>query len=227
MNSLQETRRKNALTAIFAVIALIYVFPVILVVINSFKASAYVTSETFRLPTEESFMGWANFVKGMTFGNYPFAKSVFYSFFITIASSALILICTSMAAWYVARVGSFFSSVVYYLCVFSMVVPFQMVMFTLTKTADVLHLNTPWTIPVVYLGFGAGLAVFMFVGFVKSLPLELRKPLLSTAAGRCVPSSLSYCRCSSRRSFPWAYWRSCGSGTTIFCRTLCLTAQNI
>ena len=175
MNSLQETRRKNALTAIFAVIALIYVFPVILVVINSFKASAYVTSETFRLPTEESFMGWANFAKGMTFGNYPFAKSVFYSFFITIVSSALILICTSMAAWYVARVGSFFSSVVYYLCVFSMVVPFQMVMFTLTKTADVLHLNTPWTIPVVYLGFGAGLAVFMFVGFVKSLPLEIEE----------------------------------------------------
>ena len=109
------------------------------------------------------------------FGNYPFAKSVFYSFFITIVSSALILICTSMAAWYVARVGSFFSSVVYYLCVFSMVVPFQMVMFTLTKTADVLHLNTPWTIPVVYLGFGAGLAVFMFVGFVKSLPLEIEE----------------------------------------------------
>ena len=175
MNSPQEARRKNALTAIFTVIALIYVFPVILVVINSFKASSYVTSETFRLPTKESFMGWGNFVKGMTFGNYPFAKSVFFSFFITIVSSALILICTSMAAWYVSRVGSFFSKVVYYLCVFSMVVPFQMVMFTLTKTADTLHLNTPWTIPIVYLGFGAGLAVFMFAGFVKSLPLEIEE----------------------------------------------------
>ena len=175
MNSPQEARRKNALTAIFTVIALIYVFPVILVVINSFKASSYVTSETFRLPTKESFMGWGNFVKGMTFGNYPFAKSVFFSFFITIVSSALILICTSMAAWYVSRVGSFFSKVVYYLCVFSMVVPFQMVMFTLTKSADTLHLNTPWTIPIVYLGFGAGLAVFMFAGFVKSLPLEIEE----------------------------------------------------
>ena len=84
MNSPQEARRKNALTAIFTVIALIYVFPVILVVINSFKASSYVTSETFRLPTKESFMGWGNFVKGMTFGNYPFAKSVFFSFFLGI-----------------------------------------------------------------------------------------------------------------------------------------------
>ena len=87
----------------------------------------------------------------------------------------LILICTSMAAWYIARVGSLFSRIVYYLCVFSMVVPFQMVMFTLAKTADTLKLNTPWTIPIVYLGFGAGLAVFMFTGFVKALPLEIEE----------------------------------------------------
>ena len=102
-------------------------------------------------------------------------KSALYSLFITIVSSMLILICTSMAAWYIARVGSLFSKIVYYLCVFSMVVPFQMVMFTLAKTADTLKLNTPWTIPIVYLGFGAGLAVFMFTGFVKALPLEIEE----------------------------------------------------
>lgn len=111
----------------------------------------------------------------MTFGNYPFLKSALYSLFITVTSSVLILICTSMAAWYIARVGSLFGKIVYYLCVFSMVVPFQMVMFTLAKTADTLKLNTPWTIPIVYLGFGAGLAVFMFTGFVKALPLEIEE----------------------------------------------------
>jgi len=98
-----------------------------------------------------------------------------FSTVITLLSTALILICTSMAAWYISRVDSPFCRLVYYLCVFSMVVPFQMVMFTLSKTADTLHLNTPWTIPVIYLGFGAGLAVFMFTGFVKSLPLEIEE----------------------------------------------------
>ena len=111
----------------------------------------------------------------MTFGNYPFYRSVEYSLMITLLSSALILICTSMAAWYISRVDSLICRVVYYLCVFSMVVPFQMVMFTLPKTADTLHLNTPWTIPIIYLGFGAGLAVFMFSGFVKSIPLSIEE----------------------------------------------------
>ncbi len=111
----------------------------------------------------------------MTFGNYPFFKSVLYSVVITLLSTALILVCTSMAAWYITRVDSVFCRALYYLCVFSMVVPFQMVMFTLSKTADQLHLNTPWTIPIVYLGFGAGLAIFMFTGFVKSIPLEIEE----------------------------------------------------
>jgi raffinose/stachyose/melibiose transport system permease protein len=111
----------------------------------------------------------------MTFGGYPFWKSVFYSVVITVLSTSLILLFTAMAAWYIARVDSPFCRLVYYLCVFSMVVPFQMVMFTLSKTADTLKLNTPWTIPVIYLGFGAGLAVFMFVGFVKSIPLDIEE----------------------------------------------------
>ena len=170
-----QRRRKLILSVVLAVICVIYVLPMVTVVLNSFKLNTFVKTDTFALPTGESFAGWSNFIKGMTFGNYPFWKSVFYSFFITIVSTGLILLCASMAAWYIARVDSLVCRIVYYLCVFSMVVPFQMVMFTLSKTADTLRLNTPWTIPVIYLGFGAGLAVFMFTGFVKSLPLEIEE----------------------------------------------------
>ncbi len=170
-----ENRRKTVLSVVLAVICVIYVLPVLAVVINSFKLNTFVKTNTFDLPTGEMWAGFANFIKGMTFGNYPFVKSVLYSAFITIASTALILLFTSMAAWYIARVNSKFCKAVYYLCVFSMVVPFQMVMYTLSKTADNLRLNTPWTIPIVYLGFGAGLAIFMFVGFVKSIPIEIEE----------------------------------------------------
>ena len=170
-----ERRRKLILSVVLAVICVIYVLPMVTVVLNSFKLNTFVKTDTFALPTGESFAGWSNFIKGMTFGNYPFWKSVFYSFFITIVSTGLILLCASMAAWYIARVDSLVCRIVYYLCVFSMVVPFQMVMFTLSKTADTLKLNTPWTIPIIYLGFGAGLAIFMFVGFVKSIPLEIEE----------------------------------------------------
>ena len=171
----QTDRRKLVLTVVFAFIAVFYLLPIFIVLINSFKANAYVNTETFAMPNEKSFVGFANYAKGMTFGSYPFLKSVTYSLLITVLGAALILICTSMAAWYISRVGTLFSKVVYYLCVFSMVVPFQMVMFNLAKTADRLKLNAPWTIPVIYLGFGAGLAVFMFSGFVKSIPLEIEE----------------------------------------------------
>ena len=120
----------------------------------------------------------------MTFGGYPFWKSVVYSTVLPVLSTGLILIFTSMAAWYIARVDSPFCRAIYYLCVFSMVVPFQMVMFTLSKTADVLRLNTPWTIPIIYLGFGAGLSVFMFVGFGKSIPLDIEE---AAAIDGCSP----------------------------------------
>ena len=166
---------KTLLSIFFAIVCILYVLPVVMVAINSFKLNTFVKTDTFALPNEDSYAGWANFVKGMTFGNYPFFKSVLYSLVITLLSTALIVICTSMAAWYIARVNSRFCRIVYYGCVFSMVVPFQMVMFTLSKTADVLKLNTPWTIPIIYLGFGAGLAVFMFTGFVKSIPLEIEE----------------------------------------------------
>ena len=170
-----EQRRKNTLSVILGIICVIYVIPVLMVVVNSFKLNTFVKTDTFALPSGEMWAGFANFVKGMTFGNYPFIKSVCYSVVITLLSTFLILLCTSMAAWYIARVNSAFCKILYFLCVFSMVIPFQMVMYTLSKTADRLHLNTPWTIPIVYLGFGAGLAIFMFVGFVKSIPLEIEE----------------------------------------------------
>ena len=174
---------KMAMTVAFAVICIIYVLPILIVLMNSFKSNAAVNTETFALPNEDSFVGLQNYIKGMTFGNYPFIKAVFYSLFMTIVSSALILLCTSMAAWYVSRVGSLVSKIVYYLCVFSMVVPFQMVMFTLSRTANKLHLDTPYTIPIIYLGFGAGLAVFMFSGFVKSIPLEIEEAAVIDGCG--------------------------------------------
>ena len=174
--SLSKSRRnKNLLTVLFAVIAILYVMPIVIVLINSFKSNTGINTQTFALPNAETFMGFDNYIKGVTFGNYNFWKCVEYSFTITILSTALIILCTSMAAWYISRVNSRFCKLMYYVCVFSMVVPFQMVMFTLAKTADTLKLNTPWTIPVIYLGFGAGLAVFMFVGFVKSMPIEIEE----------------------------------------------------
>lgn len=166
---------KTLLTIIMSAVSIVYVMPVLAVVLNSFKLNTFVKTDTFAWPTAESYAGFANFIKGMTFGNYPFYKSVMYSVVITLLSTFLILLFTSMAAWYIDRRNSIVCKVMYFLCVFSMVVPFQMVMYPLSKTADKLSLNTPWTIPVVYLGFGAGLAIFMFVGFVKSIPLEIEE----------------------------------------------------
>ena len=186
----KERRSHTVLTVVFAIIAVAYLYPIFIVLVNSLKTNAAINLDTFAFPTSNTFMGLQNYIKGMTFGNYPFYKSVEYSLMITLLSAALILICTSMAAWYISRVDSLVCRIVYYLCVFSMVVPFQMVMFTLSRTAEQVKLpyfsftsmafakiglNTPWTIPIVYLGFGAGLAVFMFSGFVKTIPLEIEE----------------------------------------------------
>ncbi|MCR4676756.1 MAG: carbohydrate ABC transporter permease [Sphaerochaetaceae bacterium] len=170
-----EKVSRTVLTVVFSVIAVLWVYPVFVVILNSFKLNTFVKTNTFAFPTGEMFAGFKNFIKGMTFGNYPFFKSALYSLIITVASTALILICTAMTGWFIARVDNKFCRILYLICVFSMVVPFQMVMFTLSKTADVLKLNTPWTIPVIYLGFGAGLAIFMFTGFVKGVPKEIEE----------------------------------------------------
>ena len=180
----KQNMGKTLTTLLFVVLSVIYIFPVFVVLINTFKVENAVKTDIFALPNGDTFIGFENIIRGMTFGDYPFWKSVCFSMFITIAGTVLILLFTSMAAWYISRVDSIVCRAVYYACVFSMVVPFQMVMFTLSKTADTLKLNTPWTIPVIYLGFGAGLAVFMFVGFVKSIPLDIEE---AAAMGGCSP----------------------------------------
>ena len=163
------------LTVFFTAATAVWVLPAIVVLYDSFKNNEAIKTSLFSLPNGDSFIGFENYINGIMHGNYPFYNAVFYSFVITILSVALILLCTSMTAWYIKRVDTLFCKVVYYLCIFSMVVPFQMVMFTLSKTADRLGLDTPYTIPVVYLGFGAGLAVFLFSGFVNSIPMDIEE----------------------------------------------------
>lgn len=171
----QEKTRKTVMSIVLAIICIIYMLPILVILINTFKDASSVKATIFALPNSETFVGFENYVTGMTAGSFPFWKAVLFNVIITVCSTFLILLFCSMAAWYVARVNSLFCKIFYYLCVFSMVVPFQMVQFTLSKTADTLKLNTPWTIPVIYLGFGAGLAIFMFVGFAKSIPIEIEE----------------------------------------------------
>ena len=147
-------------TLFFTLVSIVFVAPIFIVLINSMKSKTFINLETFKLPTEESYVGLENYKTAIT--QYDFLKAVGWTLFITVFSVAVILICCSMTAWFITRVKNVFTKMIYLLCVFSMVIPFQMVMFTLSGTADSLHLNTPWGIVIVYLGFGAGLAVFMF-----------------------------------------------------------------
>ena len=159
---------------ILTVLALLYVYPIVMILFNSLKVERAISTATaFELPTAESFAGLANYVDAVL--SKGFLQSLGFSLFITLTSVVAILICCSMCAWFITRVKNKFTQALYYLFVFSMVVPFQMVMFTLAQTADSLKLNTPWDIWVIYLGFGAGLAVFMFAGFMKSIPLEIEE----------------------------------------------------
>ena len=162
------------LTVLLAALCVVWLYPVLLILINSLKDELAISTATvFELPTQATFAGLHNYAYGITQLN--FLQSFGYSATITITSVVLILLCCSMCGWYITRVSSMISKAMYLLCVFSMVVPFQMVMFTLSKTADTLRLNTPFNICVIYLGFGAGLAVFMFTGFVKSIPIEIEE----------------------------------------------------
>ena len=170
----QKKMWDNALTVIMSLLCLLWIYPIVLILLNSLKKEGtFTTSTVFQLPTKETFAGPSNYVYGVT--KMGFLSSLGYSLLITITSVFLILLCCSMTGWYLTRVNNKLSKFMNLLIVFSMVVPFQMVMYTLARTADQMHLNTPWTIPVIYLGFGAGLAVFMFTGFVKSLPLEIEE----------------------------------------------------
>ncbi len=166
---------KSVATVIMTLISIIYLSPIAIVLMNSFKLKTAISASPFELPSPVNFVGFENYLRGITFGDYPFYKSVIFSLFITLFSTAAILLCTSMTAWYITRVDNKASRAIYYLCIFSMIVPFQMVMYTLSKTADTLNLSNPIGIVLVYLGFGAGLAVFMFCGFVKSIPLAIEE----------------------------------------------------
>ena len=162
------------LTAVLSILSLVWLYPIFMILMNSLKTErAITTSGAFRLPAAATFAGLENYVSAIV--SQGFLKSLGYSLFITISSVALILVCCSMCAWYITRVKGRLSRGLYFLFVLSMVVPFQMVMFTLSQTADLLKLNTPWNICVIYLGFGAGLAVFMFCGFVRSVPVEMEE----------------------------------------------------
>ena len=175
-----NTKKKvgnTILVVILTILSLLWIYPVFMILINSLKKeSAISTGSVFRLPTAETFAGLENYINAIE--SKGFLNSLGYSLFITITSVAAILLFCSMCAWYITRVKGILSKVLYFLFVFSMVVPFQMVMFTLSQTADKLHLNTPWNIWVIYLGFGAGLAVFMFCGFMKSIPVEVEEAAL-------------------------------------------------
>ena len=179
----KQTLGMKILTVVFSVISIFYVSPLFIVLMNSFKFKTDISDNPFAFPNAETFYGFQNYIKGMTFGNFSFWKVVLTSLFITIGGVFLILLCTSMTAWYVTRVNSKICKIIYYFCVFSMVVPFQMVMYSLSKTADKLHLNSPVGILVVYLGFGAGLAIFMFSGFVKGIPIEVEEAASVDGAG--------------------------------------------
>lgn len=157
----------------FSVISLLWVFPIVLVVVNSFKKKVYISKKPFALPTGKMFVGWENYINGIK--KTQMLKAFGCSLFITVFSVAAIILFCSMTAWYITRVKSKTTSVIYYLCLFSMIVPFQMVMYTLSKIANMLHLGNPVGIIIVYLGFGAGLSVFMFTGFCKSIPLEIEE----------------------------------------------------
>ena len=172
---IQKNRRNSTiLTVIFTFLCIVWVYPIVTILLNSLKNTrAITTKDVFNFPNASTFAGIANYVESIKGMN--FLRSFFYSLVISLTSVALILLCCSMAAWYVVRVNSLIAKIFYYLCIFSMVVPFQMVMFTLSTTADRIKLNTPYNICVIYLGFGAGLAVFMFTGFVKSIPLEIEE----------------------------------------------------
>ena len=162
------------LVVVMVLLCLLWIYPIVLILLNSLKIEgSFTTSTVFKLPTAETFAGLSNYVYGVT--KMGFLSSLGYSLVITVTSVALILLCCSMTGWYLTRVNNKLSKFMNLLIVFSMVVPFQMLMFTLSNLADRIGFNTPFNICFIYLGFGAGLAVFMFAGFVKNIPLEIEE----------------------------------------------------
>lgn len=164
---------RSAIYVFLFIVAVVFLAPVVIILINSVKSNFYISETPFTFPTAETYVGFENFIKG--FNQSDFMRSFANSAFITVASVAGIVVLTSMTAWYIVRIKNVLTRIIYYLFVFSMVVPFQMVMYTVTYYAFELELNNPVGIVFVYLGFGAGLSVFMFSGFIKSIPREIEE----------------------------------------------------
>lgn len=173
MSNVRKAKHGWVLTLIFSLISIAYIMPIVIVLMNSFKRKIFISNRPFALPDAKSFVKIENYINGIQ--KTDFFRAFGYTLFITVGSVFVIVLCTSMCAWYISRVKSKWTTGIYYLFAFSMIVPFQMVMFTLSKIADMLHLGNPVGIIIVYLGFGAGLAVFMFCGFVRSIPLEIEE----------------------------------------------------
>ena len=170
---MKKVKHGGVFTAIFSIISIGYIFPIMLDFINTFKKKAYISRKPFDIPNGKMYVGLENYVRGIKQAN--FFEGAKWSTVITVGSVFLIILCTSMCAWYIVRVKNALTKAIYYLCLFAMIVPFQMEMFTLSKLANSLGLNTPWGLWIIYLGFGAGLSVFMFTGFVKSIPIEIEE----------------------------------------------------
>ena len=168
-----QKKGNNVLFLFMTILAITFLVPIFIVLMNSFKGQFFISDAPFSFPTEQTFVGFTNYLNGIEKIN--FFSAFGYSLFITVGSVLLITICTSMTAWYITRVKSKITSLMYYLFAFSMIVPFQMVMFTMSKTVNVLRLDNPVGMILIYLGFGAGLSVFMFAGFIKSIPLEIEE----------------------------------------------------
>ncbi len=173
VSTVRKAKHGWILTLFFCLLTIFYIYPIFLVVINALKKKGFIMKAPFALPDSRSFFGLTNFVKGIEKTNFfaAFGNSVI----ITVGSVAAIILFTSMCAWYITRVHNKGTTAIYMLCLFSMIVPFQMVMFPLSKLANMMKLSNPIGIILVYLGFGAGLAVFMFCGFVKSIPIEIEE----------------------------------------------------
>ncbi len=172
---------------LLAILAVVYLAPILIVLMNSFKGQFFISDQPFKLPTAETWAGFKNYVNGM--GKIGFLKAFYYSFIITVPSVLTLVLFTSMTAWYITRVKGAASQAIFYIIVASMIVPFQMVMFTMSKMANILSLDNPLGIIVIYWGFGAGLSVFMFAGFVKSIPLEIEE---SATIDGCNPVQLFF-----------------------------------
>lgn len=171
---MKDSKLKNGfIFMVLLVLAVLFLAPIFIVFMNSFKGKFFISDTPFLFPDSKTFVGLDNYVNGLV--KIGFIKAFGYSLFITVSSVFVIVLFTSMTAWYITRVKTQFTRALYFLFVFSMIVPFQMVMFTMTKVANALHLDNPIGIIVIYLGFAAGLSVFMFAGFVKSIPLEIEE----------------------------------------------------